>query len=103
MTEPTPDFRMVLRGYDPGQVDARVRELEEAAGTSRQELDRLTAQVRTLESQRDEAPPAASDEPQVPPTFEHLGARVGQILSLAEEEAEEIRQRVVTEMQDQRD
>src|SRR3954464_12377939 len=100
MTEPTGDFRTVLRGYDPSQVHARLRQLTASLGSARQEAETLQERVRSLEAQAQEEQP--EPEPQTPPTFEHLGNRVGQILSLAEEEADEIRRRVLEELQEHR-
>lgn len=89
MTDPSSQFRLALRGYDPGQVDRRVRALTDAAATARQQAEELSARVRQLEEEQ--AGAAAGDGASAPPSFTHLGERVGQILALAEEEAEELR------------
>jgi cell division septum initiation protein DivIVA len=108
MTETGSQFRVVLRGYDPVQVDRRMSELGEAAGQAAQQLEQLNARVRHLEQERDRAleraENAASAEPveEKPATFTHLGERVGQILGLAEEEAEEIRSSARAELDDER-
>ena len=109
MTETENQFRVVLRGYDPAQVDRRMYELGEAAGQTQHELDQLAVRVRELSEERDRALQRAAEqtvtvEPaeQEPPTFTHLGERVGQILTLAEEEAEEIRSRAAAELDSER-
>jgi cell division septum initiation protein DivIVA len=108
MTETGSQFRVVLRGYDPVQVDRRMSELGEAAGQAAQQLEQLNVRVHQLEEERDRAleraESAAPGEPveQKPATFTHLGERVGQILSLAEEEAEEIRSSARAELDEER-
>src|SRR5262249_29005729 len=54
-----------------------------------QQRDGLAARVQELHD--------AASSPSEPPSYEHLGARVGQILTLAETEADELRQRVQEE------
>lgn len=108
MTEIGNQFRVVLRGYDPVQVDRRLSDLGDAAGEAQHQLEQLTARVHQLEEERDRAlAQASSVEPlepaePTPATFSHLGERVGQILSLAEEEAEEIRTRAGAELDEER-
>jgi DivIVA domain-containing protein len=101
-------FRTVLRGYDPAEVDARLRALSQQAGSAqaandelgkaRAQTERLTEQVRALqakvaEAERQPRPDAAP----VQASFTDLGARIGQMLSLAEEEAAELREKARTE------
>jgi DivIVA domain-containing protein len=101
-------FRTVLRGYDPAEVDARLRALSQQAGSAQAANDELAAakaqaqqlaeQVRALqakvaEHERQPRPDAAA----VQPTFTDLGARIGQMLSLAEEEAAELREKARAE------
>ncbi len=100
-------FRVVLRGYDPAQVDRRIADLARAADDARQQLAQLRAHVHELEEDRDRAleeasTPAPPVEPG-PATFAHLGERVGQILHLAEEEAEDLRSRARTELEAERE
>jgi DivIVA domain-containing protein len=83
------EFRTVMRGYDPGEVDLRIDELSAAVTTLTQQRDGLAARVEELH--------AASASPAEPPSYEHLGARVGQILSLADDEATELRSKVQEE------
>src|SRR4051794_13326931 len=95
----TPQFRTVLRGYEPAEVDATFRDLREqlarareaagGAGEANARSQQLANRVQQLEAQLSakEAEPA----PDTTPSFESLGARVVQILGLAEDEASELR------------
>lgn len=90
----TPAFRTVLRGYEPAQVDQRTAELIAEVRGRRDEALRLRQEVELL---RDELvgrpdPEVPVPEPQAPPpsAFHELGVRVGRILTLAEEEADEL-------------
>src|SRR3982750_2422877 len=74
-----------MRGYDPAEVDRRLQELEDAVTSLTQQRDGLASRVQELHD--------ATSESAEPPGFEHLGARVGQILSMAETEAIELRDR----------
>jgi hypothetical protein len=99
----------VLRGYDPAEVDARLRALSQQAGSAqaandelakaRAQAQQLAEQVRALQSQVAEHERQADAGPvaQVQPTFTDLGARIGQMLSLAEEEAAELREKARSE------
>ncbi|MFN8194089.1 MAG: hypothetical protein U0R80_07380 [Nocardioidaceae bacterium] len=92
-------FRLVRRGYEPTEVDQRITDLMKQAGTSQQRIVELTSRVRELEAaQRLAADSAAT--PHAAPTFADLGARVGQILALAEEEAAEIRSSAKSDFED---
>src|SRR4051794_36834009 len=88
----TPQFRVVLRGYEPTQVDQRVQQLAQQADEARRHAETLAERVRVLEEERDHGT-ATGDATPVPATFEHLGQRVAEILSLAEAEAEDLRER----------
>jgi DivIVA domain-containing protein len=85
VTDQNSTFKTVMRGYDPTEVDRRIDELTAAVTTVTQQRDGLAARVQELHD--------AASEAAEPPGFEHLGARVGQILSLAEAEATELRDR----------
>ncbi|MHA6511231.1 DivIVA domain-containing protein [Tessaracoccus sp. Z1128] len=99
----TQNFRTVLRGYEPAQVDAEIATLQQALDAARAELGELSvrakeaAQERTaVEGRLVEAQKRADEASRVQqaasrPTFEELGQRVGQMLALAEEEADDIR------------
>ncbi len=88
MTQPDPQFRVVMRGYDPADVDRAVAELQQRASDAEARLEKASA--------------VAQVGPVEPPTYEHLGERVGQILSLAEQEARELRDRAHAEAEDAR-
>lgn len=92
-------FRLVRRGYEPTDVDQRIADLMKQAGNSQQRIVELTARVRELEAAQklagDQLVPSGGT-----PTFADLGARVGQILSLAEEEAAEIRASAKTDFEE---
>jgi cell division septum initiation protein DivIVA len=78
-------FKTVMRGYDPAEVDRRIEELSSAVTALTQQRDGLAARVQELHE-------TASGEGE-PPSYEHLGERVGQMLALADAEAGELRQR----------
>ncbi|HEX7536523.1 MAG TPA: hypothetical protein VF391_05905 [Dermatophilaceae bacterium] len=105
MTDSTNHFRSVLRGYDPAQVDQQVHELAQAAKAARQEAAERTIQVSKLEAAQDQLRSEverhvqrarALEEEQrkaSAPTYATLGERIGSILTLADEEAGEMRVR----------
>jgi hypothetical protein len=105
MTDSTNHFRSVLRGYDPAQVDQQVHELAQAAKAARQEAAERTIQVSKLEAaqsqltsevERHVQRARALEEEQMKasaPTYATLGERIGSILTLADEEAGEMRVR----------
>lgn len=86
MNQPTTAFSVTRRGYDPTEVDRTVQELTTRAAEARRRVDELEAQVQELAESRDQGAAA-------PVSFAHLGERVGQILTLAEQEARELRER----------
>lgn len=88
MTQPDPQFRVVMRGYDPADVDRVLGELKQRADDAESRYQQAVSEA--------EAGPAEA------PTYEHLGDRVGQILTLAEQEARELRERAQAEAEDQR-
>ncbi len=100
-------FRSVLRGYDPAQVEATLRELGTAAEQARAETTRVTSALAAAEAARGELTDAVRERDEqlvalherlddaerraATPTFSDLGERIGEILNLAGEEAESIR------------
>ena len=100
MSDSDEQFRTVLRGYEPTQVDQRIRELAERAAAAERRADELREMVGKLESERERA--GAEAAPPAPATFEHLGQRVGAILTLADEEANSIRSRAEDEVEELR-
>ncbi len=104
MTE-QPRFRTLRRGgYDPAEVDAHLSRLREALDASRQEaaaatvaVTELQARVSQLESDLgaeqvrvQQLAAAAEDAQSEAPTLADLGGRVTTILTLAQEEADEL-------------
>jgi cell division septum initiation protein DivIVA len=87
MNDPESTFRVVLRGYEPAQVNRRLEELTAAVAQAAAQRDALAARLEAVDRERAETGPADIE----PPTFEHLGARVAQILILAGEEADDLR------------
>jgi hypothetical protein len=99
-----PQFRTVLRGFDPDQVKAALEEMQNALSTARRiaadrtiELTRMQEKHGQLEKDLDEAVQriadletraAAGGGSNAPAD---VGARIGSILALANEEAEELR------------
>lgn len=90
-----PGFDIVLRGYDRGQVDRQITWLEEQLGATDRETAALTEALRRAEHEsveaRKQAEKVSAELTRGKPTFEALGERIGTILRLAEEEAEELR------------
>ncbi len=89
MTQPDHEFRVVLRGYEPAEVDRVVAGLQARAAEA--EAAAVALERRVAEAASSSATPAE------PPSYEHLGERVGQILALAEQEALEMRDRAGAE------
>ena len=87
MNDSDSTFRVVLRGYEPAQVNRRLEELTAAVAQAAAQRDALAARLEAVDRDRTDATPVEV----APPTFEHLGARVAQILALADEEATELR------------
>ena len=95
MSDSTNQFRVVLRGYDPTQVDRRVHELTEVTESAREQIRELSLRIQEIEREQAEA----GDQQAQPVSFVHLGERVGQILSLAEDEAVDLRGRAQAEVE----
>jgi cell division septum initiation protein DivIVA len=96
-------FRTAFRGYEPADVDSTIAHLRKAVENGNAELGRVTveaenARTRASESQtahRAAAQRIAELEGQLAtvgrPTYEELGQTVGRILTLAEQEAKDLR------------
>jgi hypothetical protein len=95
-------FTTVRRGYDPAEVERAVGQAQAEADDLRRRLEAAEAaaeQARSESAAAREALVARESQQPDAPTYEHLGERIGQILSLAEAEAAEIRDRVVGEVE----
>lgn len=96
-------FRTVLRGYDPAEVDRIIGTLRAERDAAHREtavaqvdVEKLRMQLGTLDSRgaaaaRRIAELEEAERNAAPPTYTDLGARVGSILTLANEEATELR------------
>jgi cell division septum initiation protein DivIVA len=93
-------FRVVLRGYETTEVDQAVARLTDQTTAAQQQVLEMTARVRELEAAQTYAAEQAEAEQAKPPSFGDFGARIGQILSLAEEEAAEIRASAKSDFED---
>ena len=103
-----PGFKTVLRGYDPTEVDRAIGDLAKArdqarteAADSAIEATKLQATVAQLEEQlssyRSRLAAVEENQPSEQPSFNDLGARIGRMLALAEDEADELKTRARTE------
>ena len=90
-------FELVRRGYEPTQVNRRIEELTAAVAQAAAQRDALAARLDAAERDRPEPVPVVE-----PATFESLGARVGQILTLANEEADELRRTAYADVSGER-
>ena len=78
---PPRDFAKVMRGYDPHQVDEHIRQL--ATEVRRHQEDAVAARRDLNDAHR-------QIQEQERPTYSGLGARIEQLLRLAEEQATEL-------------
>jgi cell division septum initiation protein DivIVA len=92
-------FRTVRHGYDPAEVDRHVSELSASAIDAQQRAESLARKVEDMNKQV-ESDQAKATRPTPPeqPTFHDFGKRIGRILAMAEEEAEEMRAAAVAEV-----
>jgi cell division septum initiation protein DivIVA len=79
---PAQSFEVVRRGYEPSQVDRHVQALQRELENHKRRADEAERQARSLQAEE----PAEKGSP-----FAGLGARIEQILGLAEEEAHGLR------------
>jgi cell division septum initiation protein DivIVA len=101
------NFEIVLRGYSRREVDRYVSLLEGQIGAlsaerqdNESQLRNLTAQLHQVQMELIELrrQPGAADKV----TFRHLGPRAEQILALAEEQADAIREEARKDVNDER-
>jgi DivIVA domain-containing protein len=102
-----PGFRTVLRGYDPTEVDRAIGDLVKARDQARSEaadnalaLRRVESDLAQLEEQaagyRAKLAKLESTAQEAPAPSE-IGARIGRMLALAEDEAQAVRTEATTE------
>jgi DivIVA domain-containing protein len=105
MSDYSVSFRNVKRGYDPAQVDQHMHELAQAAASAWQEATERTRQINDLTTtngkltkelrslaERTRALEAAQREAEAP-TYTGLGERIGVVLTLVDNEVNELRTR----------
>lgn len=92
-TPGVPEFAPAMRGYDRGQVDDYVARLGDFLADAEQRAQRAEAAVADL-IQRSER---VTDERRSGAPYEGLGGRIGEILRLAAEEADAVRQQARSE------
>jgi DivIVA domain-containing protein len=109
MTQQNAAFRTVMRGYEPAEVDRALADLHKAldqaraeAGDSSVAATKLTSQIAQLQEQANgyRTRIAALEQEQketVAPSFTDLGARIGKMLKLAEDEAADLRAKAKAE------
>ena len=78
---PPREFATVMRGYDRHQVDEHIRQIEAEVRTHREQTTGLKRELSEAHRQIQE---------QERPTYSGLGARIEQLLRLAEEQATEL-------------
>src|SRR5262245_55568672 len=101
-----PSFDVAFKGYDKRQVDRYVTQVESELATLAAERDQAIAQMQALAGQVQQLQVELTDLTRraVPwrVSFRHLGGRVEQILSMAEEQAADIVGTAQQEVNDQR-
>lgn len=85
-TSPSAGFSSVRRGYDPDQVDRRIGQLTSSLETCTSQNAELKRRLNDLEQERQ-----AQQESGATPSYSGLGARIEQMLELAEAEAHQLR------------
>ena len=103
MSDYSVSFRSVLRGYDQAQVDQHMNELAQAAASSWQEATERTRHISELETTnrqlKSELKSLAerarvleeSQSEATTPTYTGLGERIGAVLTLVDNEVNELR------------
>jgi cell division septum initiation protein DivIVA len=92
-------FKNVRHGYDPMEVERHVSELSKTAADAQRRADELAQQVEQLNrSVASDKGKVAKPLPPAEPTFHDFGKRIGRILAMAEDEAEEMRNAAVAEV-----
>ena len=96
----SPQFRVVLRGYEPAQVDKRLAgAAAQQAEEARSQAAQLAERMQQLEQHQQAG---GGDQQPVLATFQHLGQRIAAMLALAEEEAHELLDKGRTALEQER-
>ena len=106
-TKTEPSFAVAFRGYTRRQVDHYARTVEAQIGAVLAANNDLEAHIRALTTQLRTAHDEIGDLRRRPPSvdklaYRHLGARVEQILSEAEQEGASIRQSAIDDAEQER-
>ena len=103
MSDYSVSFRSVLRGYDQAQVDQHMHELAQAAASAWQEATERTRQINDLTAANSQLKSEVEsyaqrarvlEEAQIEaaaPTYTGLGERIGSVLTLVDNEVNELR------------
>lgn len=89
-------FEIVRRGYEPQQVDRRISALARDLQAARQRTAELERRVEELHVHSQQETPADA------PAYAGLGARIEQMLGLADEETKELRAAALEETEQHR-
>jgi hypothetical protein len=105
MSEYSVSFRSVKHGYDPAQVDQHMTELAQAAASAWQEATERTALINDLTTANSQLQIEARENAErarvleeaqreaASPTYTGLGERIGTVLTLVDNEVNELRTR----------
>jgi hypothetical protein len=106
ISRPPAVFDLVVRGYDRRQVDEHVGRLEQELAELAWQRDVLDAERQQVRAVREEiaGERAAWEEQKASwtPSFAALGERVNEILTMSQQEAEQLRLRTVRECEETR-
>jgi hypothetical protein len=106
ISRPPAVFDLVVRGYDRRQVDEHVGRLEQELAELAWQRDVLDSERQQVRAAREEvaAERATWEEQRATwqPSFSALGERVNEILSMSQQEAEQLRVRTARECDDER-
>ena len=109
-----PEFPTVFRGYDPDQVDRHLTDLYQVVEVARQESAELAVELTRSRQAHDALAADVEQQQRIvnnlrehartisSPTFANLGERIGSMLSLADEEAAQIRGDAIESVEVQR-
>jgi cell division septum initiation protein DivIVA len=98
-TDVMPNFAVVIRGYERGQVDGYVAELLTALEETRANLEEAHTRLGTLTDHADELN-ATVTRHQALPAFADLGDHISTMMATAAEESETMRRRAETQALD---